>query len=491
MAKKRVAIVGAGVAGLAAAAILARRFDVLVFERDARPGGKIRAAEIDGRRIDCGPTVFTMRRVFEEIFAAAGANLDDHIELTPLDVLARHAWTDGSRLDLYADATRSAAAIAKFAGAKDADNFTRFRRAAADVYETLYGPFIRAERPSLLRLMLRRDPLSLMRLDPYASLWRSLSRRFDDPRLRQMFARYATYCGSSPFKAPATLMLIAHVEQLGVWRVTGGVARLAEALAELAAENGARLAYEACVDEITDDGVRLESGEPVRADAVLMNADLAALAAGRFGARARRAAPRRLRHATAPAKRTQSALTWSFLGDAAGFDLSMHNVFFSDDYAAEFDAVAAGRLPETPTTYVHAPDRPRPPDASSPERFFCLVNAPAVGDARRFPEEEISSCQKRTFEHLKRCGLIVTPDPTRTIVTTPNDFEARFPATGGALFGAPNHGWRASFQRPGARTPAKGLYLAGGSAHPGSGVPMAAISGAMAASAITADLAST
>ena len=156
--------------------------------------------------------------------------------------LARHAWGDGSRLDLYSDVDQSAEAIADFAGAREADGYRRFCKRAESIYRTLRDTFISGSRPGPVELATRvglsRLP-DLMGISPFTTLSRALEDHFSDPRLRQLFGRYATYCGSSPFLAPATLMLVAHVEREGVWIVEGGMARLAEALAELASARGA------------------------------------------------------------------------------------------------------------------------------------------------------------------------------------------------------------------------------------------------------------
>ena len=178
----------------------------------------------------------------------------------------------------------------------------------------------------------------------------------------------------------------------------------------------------------------------------------------------------------------------------AGFALSRHNVFFSRDYQAEFtDLSDRRRLPREPTVYVCAQDRGehgRMPDG--PERLLCLVNAPASGDtAAGLSESEIDSCETQAFQLLARCGLHVDRTSAASVRTTPQDFATLFPATGGALYGRAVHGPMATFQRPGSRTAIPGLFLAGGSTHPGAGVPMAALSGRLAAAAAIATGAST
>lgn len=498
MHARRVVIVGAGVAGLVAALELAARgLGVTVVERAKEPGGKMREVEIGDVRLDAGPTVFTMRSIFEEIFADAGASLAEHVTLRPVNILARHAWSPEERLDLFADLERSVDAIGAFAGAAEARRFRQFSEHARRTYETLERSFIRSPRPNPANLVQHaglRGLAELWRIKPFATLWRALGDYFHDPRLRQLFARYATYCGSSPFLAPATLMLIAHVEQDGVWLVDGGMHRLATALAGLGAARGARFRYETEAAEILIGGgrvagVRLATGERLEADAVVINADIGAVASGGLGAAIAQAVPGVPRSA-----RSLSAVTWALVADTEEFPLLRHNVFFSGDYAAEFDDIfQRARLPTAPTVYVCAQDRDDAHSAAvlGPERLLCLINAPPTGDSRVFHPVEIEQCEQRTFDLLERCGLRVHRRIENTKVTTPADFERLFPGTGGGLYGQASHGWRASFSRPGARTRIPGLYLAGGSTHPGAGVPMAALSGRMAAASLLTDLAST
>lgn len=496
---KTAVVIGAGVGGLASAIELAARGQaVVVCERAAAPGGKMREVAVGAARLDAGPTVFTMRWVFEELFATAGISLADRVTLRPVETLARHAWEHGGRLDLFADRARSADAIAAFAGAAEGRRYLEFCTEAQTIYRTLEEPFIRGYRPANpLGLMSRMGASrlgGLLRIHPYSTLWSVLAKRFRDPRLTQLFARYSTYCGSSPFQAPATLMLIAHVEQEGVWLVEGGMHRLARALAELAQGLGVQIRYDTDVAEILTErgrvsGVRLATGERIATHAAISNADPAALTQGLLGRDARRALP-----PLAPTARSMSAVTWNLVARAEGFPLIRHSVFFSDDYAAEFDRIfGQGQIPSKPTVYICAQDRddrghwPQ----GQPERLLCLVNAPPNGDRHTYSSSEIEQCAERTFSLLSRCGLSLHWEPQDAVTTTPTDFAGLFPATGGALYGRASHGWKASFERPGSRTKIPGLYLAGGATHPGAGVPMAALSGRLAASCVLADLAST
>jgi 1-hydroxycarotenoid 3,4-desaturase len=494
MRDRKVIVVGAGVGGLAAAiALAAQGVEVRVIERDTAPGGKLRPVHIGAQALDAGPTVFTLRSVFEQLFALAGQQLDRHLHLTPLDRLARHVWPGGEQLDLLADLDGATAAIGQFAGSRAAQQYREFCRRSRRTFETLETPYLRGQRPTPLSLTWRCGLAGLpglMRIAPFASLWRSLGRQFDDPRLRQLFARYATYGGSSPMAAPATLMLIAHVEREGVWAVQGGMHRLAAVLMALAQSLGVRIDLGRTVQQIRVQdgrvvGVVLDGGERLAASSVVFNGDVAALAQGLLGDE--------LRSAAAPvpvASRSLSALTWNLRAPVHDFALLRHTVFFSRDYVREFDDLCRRRrLPDEPTVYVCAQDRLDDPGVTrgQPERLLCLINAPACEDIDPLADEEIAACEARTFQRLSRLGLKLDPAGPGHIRHTPAHWAQRFAGTGGALYGQATHGWRASFSRPGAHTRVPGLYLAGGSTHPGAGVPMAALSGMLAAQQLLAD----
>jgi 1-hydroxycarotenoid 3,4-desaturase len=487
-------VIGAGIAGLVAALELSgRELDVTLFERAATPGGKLRQVIVNGAAIDAGPTVFTLRGIFEEIFANAGTSLTAHLQLQPLELLARHAWGSDERLDLFADIERSADAIGRFAGASEARGYLRFCSDARSVYTTLERSFLRQPRPSLPGLVRSSGLGQLWRLRPFTTLWSALSAYFRDPRLRQLFGRYATYCGSSPFQSPATLMLVAHVEQAGVWQIEGGMHALAAALLALLRARGVtvRLATHVRSLQLRSGRVaelELAAGESVPVDAAIVTSDAAAVASGLYGPALAAGAAR-----VEPRQRSLSAMTWNVRAPTSGFALSRHNVFFSGDYAAEFaDLCEQRRMPTAPTVYVCAQDREtrHAPADGAPERLLCLINAPAIGDVHGFDAEEVALCLSRTLKSLQHCGLLLHADSAQMMATTPTDFERLFPGSGGALYGQATHGWQASFSRPGARTSIPGLYLAGGSTHPGPGLPMAALSGRHAAVCLQQDLAS-
>jgi 1-hydroxycarotenoid 3,4-desaturase len=504
-ASKRIGVVGAGIGGLVAAYELAQAgHQVTLFEQHDQSGGKIHQESVDGHSIDSGPTVMTMRWVFDDLLAKSGRSLDDLVSLQPLDVLARHHWPDGSLLDLYTDLDKSTQAIEEFAGGDQAAAFRGFMRQAQQVYHCLEPIYMRGERPNLFEMTRALGPrgLSLLtRLGPLQSLARHLERRFSDPRLVQLFARYATYCGGSPWQAPATLMLIAYVELRGVWAIAGGMQALASGLTEAVQALGGSIHYQTHVHSILErngrvSGLRVATQgalpESVELDAVVFNGDVSALRSADL------LPPRfRLIPSQQCSPSSLSAMTWSGVSRAEDFGLHYHNVFFQDHYSDEFSAIFRRRtMPTRPTIYVCAQDRlaGRAGQSAShgqTERIFMLINAPACSPAgRAIRPEEIEQCQQRVFSRLAQSGLRLSLQAPMAI-KTPTQFARLFPGSQGALYGRAPHGWMSVFRRASSRSPLPGLYLAGGTVHPGAGVPMAALSGRLAAATLMADLDST
>lgn len=509
--ERQIVILGAGIGALALAARLgARGLRVVVVEKERQVGGKMRQIALGdaGSRVDAGPTVLTMRWVFDELFRDVGARLEDHVELAPLEVLARHWWRDGSTLDLFADRSRTAEAIRDFAGAKEAENYLSFCAYATSIYEAVEGPFLRSPMPSLgdfLSMNGLRKASAVTRIDSMRSMWKAVTSYFRDERLRMLFGRYATYTGSSPWKAPATLNTIAAVEQQGAWVVKGGMYSLARALVDLCERHGVEIRTGCEVARVITSsgsalgsaratGVELVSGEVIRAAAVVTNGDAADLPRLLEPSQAKRVS------ALDPSQRSLSAVVVTALVDtgdqgrdaiAAGRPLEHHNVFFSSDYPREFDEIFdRSRHPTDPTIYICAQDRgPFGHSGIGPrnhERMLLLANAPATGDLPSPPSADADPWAKKIFETLRIAGLRLSPIASST--TTPREFEKLFPSTGGALYGAASHGMTSAFSRAPARTSIAGLYAVGGSAHPGAGVPMVALSASIASQTIWEDL---
>ena len=488
-----VVVIGAGMGGLASAIRLAAAgYAVRVLEAHPAPGGKMRTLPSAAGPVDAGPTVLTMRHIFDDLFAAAGTRLDDHVTLEREPLIARHFWTDGSVLDLYDDADRSAEAVRAWGGARAEADFRAFSARARRLYEAFEAPIMQAAEPSfpaLVAHVLRRPRLIAdMGLGSLAGL---LKGQFREPRLRQLFGRYATYVGGSPYRSPSVLGLIWHAEVSGVWRVRGGMHRLAHAMAALAGRLGAEIEYATPVARIEVQGGRVaavvtEAGARLPVDHVVHAGDPKALHAGLLGPGPRRAVPR-----TAVAPRSLSAHVLAFAAVPQGPELAYHNVVFGDDPTREFRPLERGEMPQDPTIYICAEDRGGgAPPPGTPERFETIMNAPPTG-ATPQSDEEIETCLTRTWSRLARSGLTFSPRPDRAALTTQAGFHALFPGSDGSLYGRSPHGMRATFRRPTARTALPGLVLAGGGAHPGAGIPMATLSGKHAAAAIASGRTST
>jgi 1-hydroxycarotenoid 3,4-desaturase len=492
-AQDSVVVIGAGMGGLAASLRLAHAgLAVTLVDAGERPGGKMRTLPSAAGPVDAGPTVLTLRAVFDDLFAAAGTTMEAHLHLQPLPVLARHWWPDGSTLDLFADPEASAAAVRAFGGARAEADFRAFSKASAALFTAFDAPVMQRATPHLPGILrsVAAAPGILPWLLPGISLQRALAARFRDPRLAQLFGRYATYVGGAPARSPAVLTLIWEAEARGVWAVAGGMQRLAQVLADLACRAGAVILQGHAAQIETANAhvsaVVLADGRRLPCARVVHAGDPAALANGLLGPEVQRAVPPR-----AVNPRSHSAWVWAFAAKPSGLPLAYHNVMFAAEPAAEFDQIARGEMPRDPSLYLCAQDRAggTPRDL---ERFEVILNAPAAAaDGRPRPLEEDDQCRLRTFQTFDRFGLSFDPVPQTPALTGPDRFAALFPGSRGAIYGLSPQGLTATFRRPGARTIIPGLYMAGGGVHPGAGIPMATLSGRHAAEAIMADRALT
>jgi phytoene desaturase len=472
--------------GLAAAARLAALgHDVTVCEAADEVGGKLGLVthEVPGVgafRFDTGPSLVTMPQVFRDLFAATGG-WPDGLDLEPLDPVARYRFADGSGFDTPFALEELYDRLDAWSPGSGAD-WRGFTDRARRVWEASRTPFLESalDGPGAIARLALRQPGDIAAIAPGRTL-RALGRRhLRDPRLRTFLDRYATYTGSDPRRAPAALAAVPYVEQAqGGWYVPGGLHRLGLAVRDRALERGARARLSSRVERIETaggrvSGVALAGGERLPADVVVANADAAHVYGSLVSAPA---AARRLARATPSL--SGLVLLLAVQGRTPG--LAHHNVLFPADYDAEFDAVfgdPARPVPD-PTLYVSAPDDPAVrPDGC--EAWFVLVNAPRHGTGRGAVDWRaaglVDSYVDRLLDLLAARGLPVRERVLWSQALSPADLEQRTGAVGGAIYGTSSNGAAAAFLRPANRSPVPGLFLVGGSSHPGGGLPLVTLS---------------
>lgn len=482
-----VVVVGAGVGGLCAAIRLCvAGHEVVVLERHAEPGGKLAHRERDGFHFDTGPSLLTLPHVFDEVLRLAGTSLDAELDLVRLDPQFRYHWPDGATLDVPDGDAAAEAAFEAFAPGAGA-GWRRFDAHGRRIWDVAERTFFAGPMDSPLDLARRmRSPLDLLAIDPLRTVHGAAARCFDDPRLVQWAGRYATYSGSSPYRAPATLVCIPHVERRhGTWHPTGGLGRLRDALVRAAASVGVVLECSTEVARVEATatavaGVRTVAGERLRAEVVVANVDADHLYADLLPDPAALARVRRAERST-----SGFVVLAGVEGHTPG--VAHHTVWFSDDYRREFRELFDQRVPSLdPTVYACVSSCTDPSQAPPGcENWFVLVNAPAGGATDW--EREADAYRDRVLEVLAERGADLAGRIRFTEVVTPADLGARVRSPGGSIYGTSSNGRRAAFLRPANRGPRRGLYLVGGASHPGGGLPLVATSAAIVARMVEGD----
>jgi phytoene desaturase len=478
---KKAFIIGAGIAGIATAIRLAvKGYEVEVFEANSYPGGKLTSIEKDGYRFDAGPSLFTMPQYVDELFTLAGKNARDYFNYQKLDVVCQYFYEDGTKLTAYADEQKLAVEVTTKTG-ESADAMQQFAANSKRIYQITNHVFL--ER-SLHRIKtyLRWDTLksiaSLLQIDAMRSMHKANQSFFKDRRMVQYFDRYATYNGSNPYKAPATLNVIPHLEQhYGAWFPAGGMQAITDSLVKLAESVGVKFHYNSPVQEIVIEDKKVKAikvkGATLTADIVVSNVDVW-FTYHKLLSKYPEFKPNKILQQ----ERSSSALIF-YWGIKKQFkQLDLHNIFFSADYEAEFKHIWQEKnISPDPTIYLNISSKYKQDDApAGHENWFVMINVPnntgqnwdvLINEARE-------NIRKKLFRIL---GEDVKQLITSESILDPRGIESKTSSYQGSLYGNGSNTQFAAFLRHANRSAKiKNLFFCGGSVHPGGGIPLALLS---------------
>jgi len=485
---KKVAIIGAGLGGLSAAARLAAAgFEVDIYEQQNSIGGKAGTLSKGGFRFDTGPSLLTMPYVFDQLFEETGEKREDFLSFIPLHPVCNYFFSDGTILSSYSSIEKFAAEIAENTDDSEEAFFKYFRKAEV-VHEITAELFLwkslHEKSTYMSRSFVKALP-GLSRISALRSLHSLNARYFSDPRMIQLFNRYATYNGSNPYRIPGTFSIIPFIEyNFGGFAVKNGIHAVPQGVFQLAEKKGAQFFLNTKVDKILTEGNRVRGirfgGNDREYDIVVSNVDVQQTYSRLLN---REDAKWYKRYSRMEMSSSGMVFMWGM--DRRFLQLDVHNIFFSSDYPKEFNEIFDKRIcPTEPTVYINITSKVTPGDAPKEgENWFILVNVP--NNHGQDWEAEKTAMKRRI---LKKLEIFLGKDLEKHIsvesALTPADIERDTGSTKGSLYGISSNSMLSAFRRHPNRNPEyKGLYVCGGSVHPGGGMPLVILSGK-----ITADL---
>jgi len=485
---KKVAIIGGGLGGLTAAIRLAHQgFQVKLFEKNEILGGKMNQFVSNGFRFDTGPSLLTMLFVIDELFDSIGEKRSEYLEFVPIDPICRYFWEDGSRLDAKSDVPKMIDEMKKFS-ADDATRYENFLAYTKRIYDITADVFLFQPMHEIKKLVNWQTFLKLFRvlqIDPFRTVHDGVSRYFKHPKLMQLFDRYATYNGSNPYQAPATLNIIPYVEYgLGCYYIKGGMYQLVDSLKRLAEKFGVEIHNSVRVEKILHQHNRVQgvqiSGEKIPAEGVISNVDVVVAFNELIdGFPKKQAKLNRLEPSLSGV-----VFLWGIEGQHQ--QLAQHNIIFTIDYESEFNQIFEQKqVPDDPTIYIAITSKLDPNHApAGNENWFVLINVPYLNENQNW-DSEIVRLKKVILEKLNKIGIDISEKIKFEKHITPQDFYDKYRSNRGSIYGISSNDRMTAFRRPANRSrEIKGLYFAGGSTHPGGGVPLAMLSGKMCAELI-------
>lgn len=478
---KKIVIVGGGLGGLASAVTLAHAgFDVELFEKNDHLGGKLMPVQLGNYHFDFGPNTITMPEVFNTVISQTGENPQNYLNFIPLTSHTRNHFPDGSVFDFTSNQQDMISQL-KTMDVRAAEDYPTFIKEISRLYKLSERYFFPVTFQSWRDYLSPSLGFALFQVRPTESMHHFFQRYFSNPFLVQAFDRYATYIGSSPYRAPATFSMIAYLELVeGVYYTEGGNTRIAEAFETVARNAGAQLHTNTPVSKILSKkgkvtGVELQDGTSVPADKVILNGDLLSAFPDLVDEKARPSLSNKKIAAFEP---SISAFVIT-AGLTKKLDmLKHHNVFFSSDYKKEFaDLFEASAYSDEPTVYISNSSYTDSTVSPEGDNLFILVNAPALtkeGNLQIDPE----SYKERIYDFLLSYGIDIRSHLAEEKIFTPAFIRDQFGSFRGALYGPSSNRRKDAFLRPpNASRDIQNLYFVGGSTHPGGGSPMVVLSG--------------
>lgn len=489
MSKKKIAIIGSGFAGLSAAIYLSNFFDVHVYEKNSHAGGKANFINENGFRFDKGPSILTMPFVIKDLFDSANENIDEYLSIKKLDVYCKYFWEDGTVINAYSDLDKFEEEI-KNVSTIDSKNLKKFLKYTNNIYDLtadlfLYKSF--SELSTFINLNAFKTLLQFWKIDPFKTMHDRISKYFKNEKIIQLFDRYATYNGSSPFKAPATLNIIPHVEyNIGGYIPERGIYSLVEAIYNVALKRNVKFYFNTEIKEILIErkkvvGLKLLNDEKnYKYDLIISNADVNFTYQKLLKNIKTKDS---LKYQKLELSSSALVFYWGVKGN---FDeLEIHNILFSKNYKNEFHDLFEGKkISDDPTIYIYISSKYKNDDAPSGyENWFVMINAP-INSGQDW-ETILKSTKMKIIKKIKD---VLKIDLTNKIIfekfLTSADIEKETSSYKGSLYGISSNNRKAAFLRQQNKSKEiDGLYFCGGSAHPGGGIPLAILSGK-----ITADL---
>ncbi len=483
----KASIIGAGIGGIALSLRLKHQgFDVDVFEKSAYTGGKLAERFVNGYRFDIGPSLFTMPELVEELFLLFGKNPKERFQYQKLDTLCHYFFENGKKLKSFSDLEKFAYEAECNLG-EPKENILHHLKNCKEKYDLTKDIFIFGNwhnPKTFFSPSFWKGVLNVHKLEVFKTVHQSNQRVLKTPEAIQLFDRYATYNGSDPYRATATLSAIPNVEYgLGAFLPKEGMYQIPRSLTQLAEEVGVKFYLNTSVEEIFHHnkkvkGIRLESGEELEYDIVISNSDVSftykKLLKNQFSK------PQLLN-----AESSTSAVVFNWGIGKEFQELGLHNIFFSRDYQKEFKQIFEEHLlPDDPTVYIFIGSKQVKTDApEGKESWFVMINAPATDNYNE--NDYIQKAKRIVLNKLNRMlKTDIEPLIEAELILHPKEIQNRTFSQGGALYGpASNTRWSAFQRQSNKSKDLKGLYFVGGSVHPGGGIPLC-----LSSAKITADI---